>query len=166
MTHVSRRSVLALCLSTLLPAPALAAPPAAYFPPQGEWARKAPAELGIDPAALSAAVQFAQSRETTRAVDFSDQEATFGSRLGSMPTQRARTNGLVIYKGYVVAEFGDTQYVDPTYSVAKSILATVAGVAVRDGRLAVDEAVGKRVTDGGYASAQNAAVTWAQHLQQ
>lgn len=172
MNLLSRRSVLALGLTALLPAvagaaaPTAATAPAAYFPPQGEWARKSPAELGMDPAALAAAVQFAQSRETTRAVDFSNQEATFGSRLGSMPTRRARTNGLVIYKGYVVAEFGDTQFVDPTYSVAKSMLATVAGVAVRDGRLQVDEPVARRVSDGGYASAQNAAVTWKQHLQQ
>ncbi|VXC73598.1 serine hydrolase [Massilia sp. 9I] len=166
MNHVSRRSVLALALAALLPAAAIAAPPAAYFPPQGDWARKSPAELGMDPAALAAAIQFAQSHETARAVDFSDQEATFGSRLGSMPTRRARTNGLVIYKGYVVAEFGDTQFVDPTYSVAKSMLATVAGVAVRDGRIAVDEPVAKRVNDGGYASPQNARITWQHHLQQ
>ena len=165
MTPVSRRSVLALGFAALLPIAASAAAPA-YYPPQGDWARKSPAELGIDAAALNAAVQFAQSQETTRAVDFSDQEATFGSRLGSMPTQRARTNGLVIYKGYVVAEFGDTGFVDPTYSVAKSMLATVAGVAVRDGRIAVDEPVAKRVNDGGYASPHNAAITWKQHLQQ
>jgi CubicO group peptidase (beta-lactamase class C family) len=167
MTQLSRRKALALCLAALLPSFAGAAAPApAYFPPAGEWARKSPAELGIDAAALAAAVQFAQMRETTRALDFSDQEATFGTRLGSMPTQRARSNGLVIYKGYVVAEFGDTQFVDPTYSVAKSILATVAGVAVRDGRIAVDEPVARRVTDGGYASPQNAGITWKQHLQQ
>ncbi|MFC0252896.1 serine hydrolase domain-containing protein [Massilia consociata] len=172
MIRVSRRGVLILSLAAVLPAlagcatSASTSPSAPYFPPAGEWARKSPAELGIDPKALAAAVQFAQSRETTRAVDFSDQEATFGSRLGSMPTERARTNGLVIYKGYVVAEFGDTRFVDPTYSVAKSVLATVAGVAVRDGRIAVDEPVGKRVTDGGYASARNAQVTWKQHLQQ
>nr|WP_229516931.1 serine hydrolase [Massilia oculi] len=154
---------LAGCAATAGSPASVAAP---YFPPPGGWARKAPAELGIDPAALAAAVQFAQARETTRALDFSDQEATFGTRLGSMPTERARTNGLVIYKGYVVAEFGDTGFVDPTYSVAKSMLATVAGVAVRDGRIALDEAVGRRVLDGGYASARNAQVTWKQHLQQ
>jgi CubicO group peptidase (beta-lactamase class C family) len=172
MMHVSRRGALALCLAALLPvlggcaATATKATQASYFPPAGEWARKSPAELGMDPAVLGAALQFAQSHETTRALDFSDQEATFGSRLGSMPGKRARTNGLVIYKGYVVAEFGDTQFVDPTYSVAKSMLATVAGVAVRDGRIAVDEPVGKRVQDGGYASPRNAQVTWKQHLQQ
>lgn len=146
---------------------AIAAPAAPYFPPSGEWARKQPAALGMDPKALAAAVQYAQGHETERALDFSDQEATFGTRLGSMPARRARTNGVVIYKGFVVAEFGDTGFVDPTYSVAKSMLATVAGVAVRDGRIGkVDEPVGQRVQDGGYASPRNAQVTWKQHLQQ
>lgn len=171
MTTVTRRSLLALSLSTALglalpAASALAAEAAAYFPPAGEWARKDPAQLGMDPAALAAAVQFAQSRETERPLDLSDQEAVFGTRLGSMPTRRAPTNGVVIYKGYVVAEFGDTRFVDPTYSVAKSMLATVAGVAVRDGRIRVDDPVARTVDDGGYAGAQNAGVTWKQHLQQ
>ena len=102
------------------PAVFLAAGPTAqsghYFPPAGTWAKKTPAELGLDPAKLAEAVTFAQSRETNRAIDFSDQERTFGSLLGSLPTKRARTNGLVIYKGYVVAEFGDTTWADPTYS--------------------------------------------------
>jgi CubicO group peptidase (beta-lactamase class C family) len=168
MIHASRRSLLALSFAASFAAllPASAAAQQSYFPPSGEWARKAPAELGIDAQALAGAVQFAQSHETRRALDFSDQESIFGARLGSMPTRRAHTNGLVIYKGYVVAEFGDTSFVDPTYSVAKSILATVAGVAVRDGRLLVDEPVVKRVDDGGYASARNSQVTWKQHLQQ
>jgi len=171
MTLLTRRTALALGLALLLPGVAGAADKPAnlsvYFPPAGEWAHKTPAELGMDPAALAAAVQYAQSHETERALDFSDQDKTFGTRLGSMPTRRAHTNGVVIYKGYVVAEFGDTQFVDPTYSVAKSMLSTVAGVAVRDGRIGpLDEPVGKRVNDGGYASARNAQVTWKQHLQQ
>jgi CubicO group peptidase (beta-lactamase class C family) len=145
-----------------------AAPAAAeYFPPAGQWAHMSPAEAGLDPAALAAALAYAQAHETERAIDFSDQQSTFGSLLGSMPTRRAATNGLVIYKGYVVAQFGDTGAVDPTYSVAKSMLATVAGVALRQGRIAsLDEPVGKTVLDGGYASPQNAAITWKQHLQQ
>ncbi|OON61955.1 serine hydrolase [Massilia sp. KIM] len=166
MTQLSRRGLIAFGLALLLPAGGAFAADAAYFPPAGDWARKPPEQLGMDPAALAAAVRYAQSRETERARDFSDQEATFGTRLGSMPSRRAATNGLVIYKGYVVAEFGDTAFVDPTYSVAKSMLATVAGVALREGRIALDEPVGKRVTDGGYASGNNALVTWKQHLQQ
>src|SRR5687767_10794295 len=138
-----------------------------YFPPAGAWAKKAPAELGLDQAKLAEAVAFAQSRETTRAIDFSDQERTFGSLLGSLPTKRAKTNGVVVYKGYVVAEFGDTTWVDPTYSAAKSMMSTVAGIAVRDGRIAkLDEPVGTLVKDGGYDSPHNAQVTWKMHLQQ
>lgn len=166
---LSRRSLLALSLSTAiglaLPS-AFAADSATYFPPAGEWARRDAAQLGMDPAALAAAVQFAQSHETDWPLDLSTQETIFGERLGSMPTRRAHTNGVVIYKGYVVAEFGDTRFVDPTYSVAKSMLATVAGIAVRDGRIKVDERVAERVKDGGYDAPQNAPITWKHHLQQ
>ena len=97
-----------------------AAPAAAYYPPAGPWQKKPAAELGMDQAALNAAVQFAQSRESTREMDFSDQERIFGSLLGSVPNRRAKTNGLIVYKGYVVAEFGDTTWVDPTSSVARA----------------------------------------------
>jgi len=138
-----------------------------YFPPAGEWAHKNPAELGIDPGKLAEAVAFAQAHETEREKDFSDQRKTFGEPLGSLPSKRAATNGVVIYKGYVVAEFGDTSFVDPTYSVAKSMLSTVAGVAVREGKIAdLNQPVGKTVQDGGYASPHNAAITWKHHLQQ
>jgi CubicO group peptidase (beta-lactamase class C family) len=139
----------------------------AFYPPPGAWPKRSAAELGMDQAALDAAVQFAQSRESTREMDFSDQERIFGSMLGSVPNIRAKTNGLVVYKGYVVAEFGDTTWVDPTYSVAKSMMATVAGIAVRDGKIAnLDEPVGRLVKDGGYDTPRNAQVTWKMHLQQ
>ncbi len=138
-----------------------------YFPPAGSWERKTPSEAGMDAEALAAAIRFAESRESERAMDFSDQEAIFGSLLGSVPTRRAHTNGIVIHRGYVVAEFGDTTFVDPTYSVAKSMLSTLAGIAVRDGKIAsLDDPVGRLVKDGGYDSAHNAAVTWRMHLQQ
>lgn len=139
---------------------------APYYPPPGSWAKKAPADLGMDGKVLAEAVAFAESRESTREMDFSDQERIFGSLLGSVPTKRAKTNGLVIYKGYVVAEFGDTTWVDPTYSVAKSMLASVTGIAVRDGKIALEDPVGKTVKDGGYDSPRNAQVTWKMHLQQ
>ena len=145
----------------------VAAPAPVYYPPPGAWQKKAATELGMDQAALDAAVQYAQTRESTRAMDFSDQERIFGSMLGSVPTIRAHTNGVVIYKGYLVAEFGDTTWADPTYSVAKSMLATVAGLAVRDGKLTnLDEPVGRTVKDGGYDSPRNSLVTWKMHLQQ
>src|SRR5688572_5474995 len=150
---------------------ALAVAPAAqqgtYFPPAGAWAKKAPAELGLVPVKLQEAVAYAQTRESNRAMDFSDQERIFGTLLGSVPNIRAKTNGLIIYKGYIVGEFGDTTWADPTYSVAKSMLATVAGLAVRDGLIKnLDAPVRDLVKDGGYDSPRNQQVTWKHHLQQ
>jgi CubicO group peptidase (beta-lactamase class C family) len=153
----------------LAAAPAVFAAPTTspYFPPAGAWAHKTPAALGIDAGKLAEAIAYASAHETERAKDFSDQQQTFGQPLGSLPTKRAATNGVVIYKGYVVAEFGDTDFVDPTYSVAKSMLSTVTGVALRDGKIAdLKQPVGQRVQDGGYASPHNAPVTWKHHLQQ
>ena len=123
MTHPARRgALLALAaFSAALSVPPAGAGPlikpkarASYFPPAGEWAHKPPLQLGIDPVKLGEAVAYAQAHETERARDFSDQRQTFGEPLGSLPPKRAATNGVVIYKGYVVAEFGDTHFVDPT----------------------------------------------------
>jgi CubicO group peptidase (beta-lactamase class C family) len=155
----------AACSSAQGPAPAAAQGP--YFPPKGEWERKAPAEVGMDAARLDAALKFAETRETDWPKNFATQEQIFGTMLGSIPSYRPGTGALVIRNGYLVGEFGDTEAVATTYSVAKSMLATVAGVAVRDGRIRnLDEPVAASVTDGGYASAQNARVTWRHHLQQ
>ena len=162
-------SIPALIAGCVLPQTMPAAAPvvANYTPPQGGWEHMAPARMGIDPVKLDAAVAYARAHETERARDFSDQRQTFGEPLGSLPSKRAATNGLVIYKGYVVAEFGDTHFVDPTYSVAKSMLSSVAGIAVRDGKIAdLDQPVGQAIRDGGYASPHNAAITWKNHLQQ
>ena len=155
---------LCLCVSVAVLVTAQQAP---YYPPAGLWAKKSPAELGMDPAKLAEAVAWAQTREGNREMDFSDQERIFGTLLGSVPNIRAHTNGVVIYKGYAVAEFGDPTWADPTYSVAKSMLSTVAGVAMRDGKITnLDQPVGTTIKDGGYDSPRNQQVTWKMHLQQ
>ncbi len=140
----------------------------AYYPPAGQWDRKTPAEVGMDAAKLKAAVDFMLASETTSpARDFSDQEIVNGKLLASMPTERAGTNALIIRHGYIVAEFGDTLRPDPTYSVAKSMLATVAGIAIGRGLIrSVDDPVVNLVKDGGYDTPQNSTVTWRHHLQQ
>jgi CubicO group peptidase (beta-lactamase class C family) len=138
-----------------------------YFPPAGEWQRKTPNEVGMDAAKLDDAIAFMKAHETTVARDFSDQEKIFGKLLGSVPTERAATNALIIRHGYIVAEFGETTRPDPTYSVAKSMLSTVAGVAVARGLIRdVDEPVANTIKDGGYDSPHNRLVTWRHHLQQ
>lgn len=169
VTTLARRTALALLALCLCASVAYVRVDAqsTYYPPKGEWARKSPAELGLDPAKLQEAVDYAKSHETRREMDFSDQERIFGTLLGSVPNIRAHTNGVVIYKGYVVADFGDPTWADPTYSVAKSMLSTVAAVAVRDGKIGnLNATVGSMVKDGGYDSPRNSTITWRNHLQQ
>ena len=99
--------------------------------------------------------------------DFSTQEEIFGTLLGPMPTSRAATNGIVLRHGYIVAEWGDTRAVDPTYSVAKSVLSTLVGISHERGLIPdIHEPVAKLIHDGGYESAQNRDITWEDHLHQ
>ncbi|MDB5240159.1 MAG: beta-lactamase [Spirosoma sp.] len=101
------------------------------------------------------------------APDFSTQEEIFGKLLGPMPTNRAATNGIILRHGYIVAEWGDTQRPDPTYSVAKSVLSTVVGISVERGLIPdIHQPVALLIHDGGYESAQNQGITWEHHLQQ
>src|SRR5262245_5408686 len=159
--------ILSTMISILLVTAAAPAPESSYYPPPGEWARKKPAEVGMDAAKLEEAVAFMKTHETNQSRDFSDQEIIFGKLLGSVPTERAGTNGLIIRHGYIVAEFGDTTRPDPTYSVAKSMLSTVAGIAVQRGLIpSIDDPVVNVIKDGGYDSPHNRLITWQNHLQQ
>ena len=84
-----------------------------------------------------------------------------------MPTSRAATNGIILRHGYSVAEWGDTQRADPTYSVAKSVLSTVVGISHERGLIPdIHQPVANLSHDGGYESAQNRGITWDNHLQQ
>jgi CubicO group peptidase (beta-lactamase class C family) len=142
--------------------------PSEYFPPRDHWEHRKPAEVGMDAAKLNAAVEFMKTHETAApARDFSDQEIIFGKLLGSIPTERGATNGVIIRHGYIIAEFGDTLRPDPTYSVAKSMLSTIAGIAVDRGLIpSVDDPVANLIKDGGYDSPHNRLITWRNHLQQ
>ncbi len=158
--------LLALLLACQRPAATTSKP---YYPPKGDdWARLSPEKAGMNEALLDQAVAFAKTQESTQMKpDFSSQEEIFGTLLGPMPTSRAATNGIVLRHGYIVAEWGDTRAVDPTYSVAKSVLSTLVGISYERGLIPnINEPVAKLIRDGGYDSAQNRDVTWANHLHQ
>ncbi|MGH9900077.1 MAG: serine hydrolase domain-containing protein [Pyrinomonadaceae bacterium] len=141
---------------------------AVYYPSPGDgWQRKEPAEVGMDPALLAEAVSYARTHETQIPKDFSTQIETFGSLLGPLPKERGGTNGMIIRHGFIVAEWGDTKRIDPTYSAAKSFLSTLLGLAI-DRHLVADvhDPVRKYVTDGGYDSPHNQKIIWEQHAQQ
>ena len=80
---------------------------------------------------------------------------------------RGGPNGLVLRAGVIVAEWGDTTRADMTFSVAKSYLAALAGIAV--GRRLIrslDDPVREAAPDAAFDSAQNRAITWRHLLTQ
>ena len=80
---------------------------------------------------------------------------------------RGKPAGIIIRKGYIVAQWGDLKRVDMTFSVAKSLLSTIAGLAV-DERLikSTDDRVNEYVTDDTYEGAHNSKITWRHLLTQ
>ena len=166
-----RRTLINFAILLTLLANALAQKPAQssiYYPAAGDkWQSKTPAEAGFDPALLEQAVAFAKTQETRQPRDFSTQEQNFGALLGPLPKDRALTNGIIIRHGYIVAEWGDTAHVDPTYSVAKSFLSTVLGLTLDRGMIkSIDDPVRDYIKDGGYDSPHNSKVTWRHHANQ
>ncbi len=161
-------AVILLVLPAFVSAQKQAPQSSIYYPEPGDgWKRKKAEEVGMDPALLAEAIAFAEANETRRPRDFSDQERIFGRLLGPIPTERGGTNGIVVRHGYIVAEFGRTDLVEPTYSAAKSFLSTVLGLAVDRGLIRdVHDPVGKYVNDGGYESEHNARITWDHHARQ
>jgi beta-lactamase family protein len=80
---------------------------------------------------------------------------------------RGNSSGLVIRSGEEIGSFGDLETPEVTFSVAKSYLSALAGLALRDGLiLNLDEPVAKTVKDGGFSSNQNASITWTHLLHQ
>ncbi len=151
---------------------AAAAQSSRYFPAKGDWQRRSPAEVGLDSAAIGAAVNFARSADIGWPTDLVEQikkntaKEPFPAIVGPVK-DRAQTNGVIIKNGYLVAEWGNTGQVDMTFSVAKSYLATVAGLAFDRGLIPdLDAPEGQLIRDGGFDSPHNAKITWHMHLNQ
>lgn len=161
------RPVHLLAISLLL-TPATRATAQAYFPPPGDdWARREPAAAGFDPARLQAAIRFALEHPMPSDQDLAARRRNepYPDILG--PVKPWVPNGLMLRHGYLVAEWGDTRRVDVTFSVAKSYLSTVAGLAFDRGLIPdVHQPVRDLVRDGGFESGHNQTITWHHLLTQ
>lgn len=164
-----------LFLALLLAAP-LAVVAADYFPPRHGWMRCPPSAVGMAPDLLADAVAFAQINDNPAPRDqalawtrsFGAREPWFGGILGPMQT-RAAINGLIVYRGRVVAEWGDTARVDMSHSISKSFLSATVGLAWQQGLI---RSTDDRVADylppevDLFASPHNAPITWDHLLRQ
>lgn len=110
---------------------------AQYFPPQNQWEVKQPAQLELKAAWLDSAIAFAKAGESKnpRSMEINHYQTfgkePFGEGIGPFK-DRGDATGLIIYKGYIVAQWGDVQRCDMTHSVTKSFLSTVVGLAVQE----------------------------------
>lgn len=105
-----------------------------YFPDRRQWERRSPGEVGMDAARLQAAVDFAIAAESTTPRDLavahplSWGREPFDEPVGPLK-ERGDMTGVIVRNGYIVAEWGEPERVDMTFSVTKTFLSTTVGLA-------------------------------------
>jgi CubicO group peptidase (beta-lactamase class C family) len=109
-----------------------------YFPPAGTWQTQSAAQLGLSEQAIQNTISFAKAHEAkaSRNGEISQFQSfgrePFSEAVGPL-TERGDASGLIIYKGYLVAQWGQPKRVDIVNSVTKSLLSTLVGLAVDRG---------------------------------
>jgi CubicO group peptidase (beta-lactamase class C family) len=143
-----------------------------YFPSKGDWEVKLPSDFNYDSKKIQEAIDFVVENQNNGNKDlrveilkgFSTEP--YHSIKG--PTKkRGETNGLIIKDGYIIASWGDTKRVDMTFSVTKSYLSAVTGIAV-DKKLIRSEKdfVSNYVWDKTFDGEKNSLITWEHLLNQ
>lgn len=144
---------------------------AQYFPGR-VWEVRDPDFYKIDAGSLKQAVQFAEDNEYSGSYDLRQailkgfEREPFHEIKG--PTKRrGGPAGVILKDGYIIAKWGDIQRVDMTFSVTKSYLSTMAGLALDDGLIGnVHDKVQNYVWDGSFDSQHNSKITWHHLLNQ
>ncbi len=106
-----------------------------YFPPSGgDWERRTAQQAKMDAGKLKEAVDFAVQNESKapRNLELAHYQTfgrePFGEAVGAFK-ERGDQAGIILRNGYIVSEWGDPQRVDMTFSVTKSFISTVVGLA-------------------------------------
>lgn len=124
---------------------------------------------------LSEAVAYAQAHEVPWPRDPAADPAHWGvhhddpppyNRLRGPVHARGGVSGVIRLRGEEVAAWGEPDRADLTFSVAKTYLALLAGVAHMRGMLDPAERVGERLPGIGFDTPHNRAITWAHLLEQ
>ena len=143
-----------------------------YFPPShGAWEEKEPKEFKINSKKLESAIDFAMENEYSGSRDLriailkGFAHEPYHKILG--PTKkRGGPAGLILKNGYQIASWGDIKRVDMTFSVTKSYLSTVAGLAVDQNLISTKEKVSTTVWDTTFDGSHNQQITWEHLLNQ
>lgn len=109
-----------------------------YFPSAQAWEHKSPAFFGIDSNKIKEVVAFATANVNklpknlwlAQAIQYGKEP--FSDPIGPM-AERGPMSGLIVYKGYIIAEWGNPLAVEMTHSVTKSMVSSVVGLAYDKG---------------------------------
>lgn len=109
-----------------------------YFPSAKNWEHKSPSFFSIDSNKIKEALDYAMAHENTQPKNlWLSQAMQFGKEPFSDPigpmADRGLAAGIIIYKGYIIAEWGDPSSVEMTHSVTKSLVSSVVGLAYEKG---------------------------------
>jgi CubicO group peptidase (beta-lactamase class C family) len=141
-----------------------------YYP-DSVWVTKNPTELKMSSPLFDSAVQFAIRNDSK--TDYDLRAALLKAwahepdyKILGPVKQRGKPAGIILKKGYIVAQWGDVKRVDMDFSVTKSYLSTVAGLAY-DSRLIknVDDHVSEYVEEK-FEGEHNSKITWRHLLTQ
>lgn len=158
-----------ICLLALLPC---SEAQQTYFPDRNTWEEKTPESLGLKTDSIQKAVDFAMANEYSGSKDLriailkGFQKEPFHYIAGKTK-KRGGPAGVILKNGYIVAKWGDVDRVDMTFSVTKSYLSTICGLAY-DAKLIknLQEPVGQLVWDGTFDGAHNSTINWDHLLTQ
>jgi CubicO group peptidase (beta-lactamase class C family) len=121
---------------------------------------------------LDSAIQFAVdhevawSRDTQGVWGVHQDDPPPYNRLYGPVHPRGGVAGLIAQNGRPIAEFGDPDRADLTFSVAKAYLALLAGVAYDQGLLTPDQPIVEVLPGIGFDDPHNRQITWLHLLQQ
>ena len=144
----------------------------ARYYPDSTWQTKKPSEVKMNSALIDSAVSFAMLNETKteydlRIANYKAHEREPGYRIAGPMKERGKPAGMIVKNGYIIAQWGDVKRVDMTFSVTKSYLSTVAGLALDDRLIKnIDEKVIEYVWDGKFDGPHNSKITWRHLLTQ
>ena len=142
-----------------------------FYYPGDVWVEKTPESQGLNSKKLLNAIEFAKSNENSVEKDLRIAILkSFGREPGYKikgPTKkRGDANGLIIKNGYIVGRWGDTDRVDMTFSVTKSYLSTVAGIAHDKKLISVKDKLKDYIWDGKFDDPHNSQISWHHLLNQ
>ena len=150
-----------------------------YTPaPDDAWEKADARAAGFDAAKLEAVAAFHAAHESAWprsmylpngeyvGTAYIEEKPPYNTVIGPVKP-RGGPAGMLLRGGRLVTQWGDIDRPDMTFSVAKSFLGVLAGLAVDRGLIrSLDDPMAGYALDDGFAGTHNGAITWRHMLQQ